>query len=121
MLAVATSKDEDEEKGTDKIKVNLPKLRKLKWSSLPELKSFCSKSGVMVCDFFESISVISYSKLERISPFLPLLGIGRPYTYAPLSLNIYSNREWWESLEWDHPTYKFVLTPFWHLFRWWQL
>ncbi|XVF78126.1 hypothetical protein PTKIN_Ptkin14bG0104300 [Pterospermum kingtungense] len=104
--------DDDQEKGTDKIKVYLPKLRKLTLSTLPELKSICSKSGVLVCDSLEWTYVLDCKKLKRIPPFLPLHGNGQPYTYAPPSLTIWSRREWWESLEWDHPNFKNVLHPF---------
>ncbi|XVF78309.1 hypothetical protein PTKIN_Ptkin14bG0121700 [Pterospermum kingtungense] len=115
ILAVATSEDDDEEKRTDKIKVNLPNLRQLRLHSLPELKSICIKSGVMVCDSLEWISIRNCSKLNRIPPFLPLSGNGQPYTYTPPSLKIESSREWWESLEWDHPDFKNLLQPLWHL------
>ncbi|XVF78132.1 hypothetical protein PTKIN_Ptkin14bG0104800 [Pterospermum kingtungense] len=105
--------DDDEEKGTEKIKVYLPKLRRLRLNSLPELKSICSKSGVLVCDSLQKIHVNYCYKLKRIPPFLPLRGDGQPYTYAPSSLKIKSSREWWESLEWDHPNFKNVLQPLW--------
>ncbi|XVF78142.1 hypothetical protein PTKIN_Ptkin14bG0105500 [Pterospermum kingtungense] len=105
--------DDDEEKGTDKIKISLPKLRWFCLRSLPELKSICSKSGVMVCDSLEEIFVQNCSQLKRIPPFLPLHGDGQPYTYAPPSFMIKSSREWWESLEWDHPNFKNVLQPLW--------
>ncbi|XVF78313.1 hypothetical protein PTKIN_Ptkin14bG0121900 [Pterospermum kingtungense] len=113
ILAVATSEDDDEEKTTDKIKVNLPNLRQLYLNSLPELKRICNKTGVMVCDSLERITVTDCSKLKRIPPFLPLSGKGQPYTYAPPSLKICSSREWRESLEWDHPDFKNLLQPLW--------
>ncbi|XVF78136.1 hypothetical protein PTKIN_Ptkin14bG0105200 [Pterospermum kingtungense] len=105
--------EDDEENGTDKIKVYLPKLRRLRLESLPELKSICSKNGVLVCDSLRQIHVNNCYKLKRIPPFFPLHGDGQPYTYAPHSLKIESSGEWWESLEWDHPNFKNVLQPLW--------
>ncbi|KAK8977512.1 hypothetical protein V6N11_013298 [Hibiscus sabdariffa] len=111
-LGVPTSGDE--EAGSDVlIKLNLPKLRELTLKSLPGLKSICSKRGVMVCDSLRRIHVDDCSKLKRIPPFVPLVGNGQPYAYAPPSLQIKSSPEgWWESLEWDHhPNFKNVLQP----------
>ncbi|MFQ6652549.1 hypothetical protein Gotur_024362 [Gossypium turneri] len=106
ILGAATS--EVEEKGSDAlILFHLPKLRVLELQVLPNLKSICSKSGVMVCDSLESIYVYKCDKLKRIPPFVPLVGNGQPFAYAPPSLTIFSNTEWWESLEWDdHPNFK---------------
>ncbi|MFQ6654090.1 hypothetical protein Gotur_025203, partial [Gossypium turneri] len=108
ILGAATS--EVEEKGSDAlIKFHLPKLRELRLSKLPNLKSICSKSGVMVCDSLQLIQVAGDCyKLKRIPPFVPLVGNGQPFAYAPPSLTIRSWKEWWESLEWDdHPNLKF--------------
>nr|KJB61804.1 hypothetical protein B456_009G382200 [Gossypium raimondii]KJB61805.1 hypothetical protein B456_009G382200 [Gossypium raimondii] len=94
---------EVEEKGSDAlIKFLLPKLRVLSFSKLPNLKSICSKSGVMVCDSLQLVHVLGgCNKLKRIPPFVPLVGNGQPFAYAPPSLTIKSWEEWWESLEWD--------------------
>ncbi|XP_052483261.1 disease resistance protein At4g27190-like [Gossypium raimondii] len=110
ILGAATS--EVEEKGSDTlIKFHLPKLRELRLSKLPNLKSICSKSGVMVCDSLQLIQVVvECDKLKRIPPFVPLVGTGQPFAYAPPSLTIRSSTEWWEWLEWDdHPNFKNVL------------
>ncbi|XP_040948715.1 disease resistance protein At4g27190 [Gossypium hirsutum] len=113
ILGAATS--EVEEKGSDAlIKFHLPKLRELSLSNLPNLKSICSKSGVMVCDSLQLIRITRCDKLKRIPPFVPLVGNGQPFAYAPPSLTIRSSTEWWEWLEWDdHPNYKNVLQPLW--------
>ncbi|TYG71727.1 hypothetical protein ES288_D05G421200v1 [Gossypium darwinii] len=113
ILGAATS--EVEEKGSDAlIKFHLPKLRELELWRLPNLKSICSKSGVMVCDSLESIGVYECDKLKIIPPFVPLVGNGQPFAYAPPYLTIRSSTEWWESLEWDdHPNFKNVLQPLW--------
>ncbi|XP_016737952.2 disease resistance protein At4g27190 [Gossypium hirsutum] len=97
------------------IKFHLPKLRVLTLWRLPNLKSICSKSGVMVCDFLQLISVMSgCDKLKRIPPFVPFVGNEQPFAYAPPSLTIESSTKWWEWLEWDdHPNFKNVLLPLW--------
>ncbi|TYI32244.1 hypothetical protein ES332_A04G046000v1 [Gossypium tomentosum] len=102
---------EVEEKGSDAlIKFHLPKLRELRLIVLPNLKSICGQSGVMVCDSLQLIYVYSWNELKRIPPFVPLVGNGHPYAYAPPSLTIRSSTEWWESLEWhEHPNFKNVL------------
>ncbi|KAG4149772.1 hypothetical protein ERO13_D05G354500v2 [Gossypium hirsutum] len=110
ILGAATSKVE--EKGSDAlIKFHLPKLRELKLWILPNLKSICSKSGVMVCDSLQVIIVFGdCDKLKRIPPFVPLVGNGQPFAYALPSFTIRSSTKWWESLEWDdHPNFKNVL------------
>ncbi|TYI84943.1 hypothetical protein E1A91_D05G403000v1, partial [Gossypium mustelinum] len=114
ILGAETSKVE--EKGSDAlIKLHLPKLRELSLRRLPNLKSICSKSGVMVCDSLQLIQVArDCYKLKRIPPFVPLVGNGQPFAYAPPSLTIRSRTKWWESLEWDgHPNFKNVLQPLW--------
>ncbi|TYJ39080.1 hypothetical protein E1A91_A04G041400v1 [Gossypium mustelinum] len=113
ILGAATS--EVEEKGSDAlIKFHLPKLRELKLCELPNLKSICSKSGVMVCDSLQVIEVGNCDKLKRIPPFVPFVGNGQPFAYAPPSLTIRSYAKWWESLEWNgHPNFKNVLLPLW--------
>ncbi|MFQ6641254.1 hypothetical protein Gotur_016734 [Gossypium turneri] len=110
ILGAATS--EVEEKGSDAlIKFHLPKLRVLSFWELPNLKSICSKSGVMVCDSLQLIQVAGDCyKLKRIPPFVPLVGNGQPFAYVPPSLTIFSSTAWWESLDWDdHPNFKNVL------------
>ncbi|KAG8492344.1 hypothetical protein CXB51_009661 [Gossypium anomalum] len=109
ILGAATS--EVEEKGSDAlIKFHLPKLRELKLWELPNLKRICSKNGVMVCDSLQVIEVGNCDKLKRIPPFVPFVGNGQPFAYAPPSLTIKSRKEWWESLEWDgYPNFKNVL------------
>ncbi|MBA0635810.1 hypothetical protein Godav_024568, partial [Gossypium davidsonii] len=70
ILGAETS--EVEENGSDPlIKFHLPKLRLVTLWGLPNLKSICSKSGVMVCDSLELIVIDECDKLKRIPPFVP--------------------------------------------------
>ncbi|KAH1063525.1 hypothetical protein J1N35_028512 [Gossypium stocksii] len=111
-VVLGAASSEVEEKGSDAlIKFHLPKLRVLELFGLPNLKSICSKSGVLVCDSLQLIQVVlDCDKLKRIPPFVPLVGNGQPFAYALPSLTIRSDTEWWESLEWDdHPNFKNVL------------
>ncbi|XP_016737939.1 disease resistance protein At4g27190-like [Gossypium hirsutum] len=94
----------------------LPNLQNLEEISVYHCdESICSKYGVMVCDSLQLIEVDNGCyELKKIPPFVPLVGDGQPYAYAPPSLTISSNTEWWESLEWnDHPNFKNVLQPLW--------
>nr|POE95312.1 hypothetical protein CFP56_05671 [Quercus suber] len=79
---------------------------------LPELKTICSSSKVIVCDSLESIRICCCPKLKRLPLFLPLLSNGQPS--PPPSLQEISgfNEGWWESLEWDSPDTEKVLQPF---------
>ncbi|XP_022734760.1 probable disease resistance protein At4g27220 [Durio zibethinus] len=105
-----------EEEGMGTIKYTLPKLRELTLQVLPELKSICSKNGVMVCDSLESIVIWDCPKLKRIPLYLPLLDNldeEKPSPPPPPLKEISVHpKEWWESLEWDHPHAKTVLLPF---------
>ena len=75
--------EEKEEKGMDTAKITLPKLRYLTLSILPELKTICSSSKVIVCD--------SPPRLKEIEAY---------------------DKGWWESLEWVSPDARNVLQPF---------
>ncbi|XP_060668072.1 probable disease resistance protein At4g27220 isoform X2 [Ziziphus jujuba] len=90
--------------GTDIIKITLPKLKFLKLWGLPELKSFCSIGKVMVADSLQEISIWKCPKLKRI-PFVD----NEPCPPSLQSIDVH--KQWWESLEWDHPNVKDVLQP----------
>ncbi|GLU15297.1 hypothetical protein SLE2022_317990 [Rubroshorea leprosula] len=99
---------------------NFPKLRKLRLDYLPQLKSICSGKGVMVCDSIEEITVRHCRKLQRIPFQLLLLDNGQPAPPPHLrEINIVEreSKEWWESLEWDHPNAQNMLQPFLKLHR----
>ncbi|GLU15708.1 hypothetical protein SLE2022_321780 [Rubroshorea leprosula] len=104
MEEIITSSDSD----ASSDKFTFPKLRKLILMDLPQLKSICSAKGVMVCDSIEKIRIKSCRKLKRIPIQLPLLDNGQP-SPPPRLREIEIDKEWWESVEWDH---KNLLQPF---------
>ncbi|GLT49051.1 hypothetical protein SLA2020_226340 [Shorea laevis] len=99
---------------SDKFTFTFPKLRELCLSCLPQLKSICSAKGVMVCNSIEKIEMGECPKLERIPVQLPQLDNGQPSPPPHLrEIEIYEeSKEWWESMEWDHPNAKNLLQPF---------
>jgi len=89
----------------------LPKLRTLRLSELPELKSICSSK--LTCDSLEDIAVIRCQKVKRMPICLPLLENGQPSPPPSLKKIEAIPKEWWESVvEWEHPNAKDVLRPF---------
>ncbi|GKV15117.1 hypothetical protein SLEP1_g25917 [Rubroshorea leprosula] len=95
-------------------KFTFPKLRRLILLNLPQLKSIYSAKGVMICDSIEEIEIRRCRELKRIPVQLPLLDNGQPS--PPPHLRKISmdrdSKEWWESVEWDHPNAKNLLKPF---------
>ncbi|GLU05991.1 hypothetical protein SLE2022_230610 [Rubroshorea leprosula] len=99
---------------SDKFTFTFPKLRELHLLFLPQLKSICSAKGVMVCNSIEKIAMVDCPKLKRIPVQLPQLDNGQPSPPPHLrKISIdESSKEWWESVEWDHPNAKNLLQPF---------
>ncbi|GKV31669.1 hypothetical protein SLEP1_g40342 [Rubroshorea leprosula] len=99
---------------SDKFTFTFPKLRKLCLWDLFQLKSICSAKGVMVCNSIEKIEIRGCLKLKRIPVQLPQLDNGQPSPPPHLKeIEIGArSKEWWESVEWDHPNAKNVLQPF---------
>ncbi|KAM3696681.1 hypothetical protein ACB098_06G057300 [Castanea mollissima] len=95
--------EEREEEGMDTTKITLPKLRVLNLENLPELKTICSSSKVIVCDSLERVEIFECKKLKR----LPL-----PPSAPPSLQHIQGTKEWWESVAWDCPDTKTVFQPF---------
>ncbi|KAL2472577.1 putative disease resistance protein [Forsythia ovata] len=87
--------------------VTMPKLKILKLEYLPELKSICK--GIMICDSIENIEIKQCRKLKKVPPL-----DGQPP--PPPSLKEIKvaqiEKEWWESLEWEHPNANNFLQPF---------
>ncbi|GLT95992.1 hypothetical protein SLE2022_136430 [Rubroshorea leprosula] len=93
-------------------KVTLPKLQSLYLDFLSELKSIYSGSNVLICDSMESLVIEGCEKLRRIPLNFPLLDNAQSSHPPSLKkIRVYP-KEWWESLEWDHPNAKDILLPY---------
>ncbi|XP_023926661.1 disease resistance protein At4g27190 [Quercus suber] len=106
--------EEEEEEGMDTTKINLPKLRDWSLWNLPELKTICNSSKVIVCNSLEMIQIYKCPKVKTLPLSLPLLN--GQLSPPPSLQHIKGSEEWWESLEWDSPDTKNVLQPFFHKF-----
>ncbi|XVF83876.1 hypothetical protein PTKIN_Ptkin16aG0528700 [Pterospermum kingtungense] len=97
-----------EKEGIMKFKYSLPKLWKLFLVDLPELKSIYSENGVMVYDSLQHMEIINCTKLKRIPLHLP---VQEPASLPPFKEICMGPKQWWESVELDHPHAKNVLVP----------
>jgi disease resistance protein RPS2 len=90
--------------------VIFPKLRVLSLLALPELKTICSSSNVIVFDSpLQQIHIDTCSKLKRLPLSLRLTN-GQSSS-PPSSLWIKIKKEQWELLEWDNHDTKNILEP----------
>ncbi|GLT25675.1 hypothetical protein SLA2020_007900 [Shorea laevis] len=89
-------------------KITLPKLQMLELFRLPELKSICSSSSVLICDSIKSLEIGFCKKLKRIPLHLFALDNGQPSSLKEIYVD---TKEHWESLEWDQSNAKDVLLP----------
>ncbi|GKV13104.1 hypothetical protein SLEP1_g24171 [Rubroshorea leprosula] len=100
-------------------KVTLPKLERLELTRLPLLKSICSSSSVLICDSIQSLTISECEKLKRIPLNFPLLDNTQSSHPPSLKEIVVFPKEWWESLEWDHPNAKDILFPFCKVWKSW--
>ncbi|GLU24217.1 hypothetical protein SLE2022_401690 [Rubroshorea leprosula] len=98
--------------GHQEEKVTLPKLQSLHLAFLSEFKSIYSGSNVLICDSMESLVIEGCRKLKRIPLNFPLLDNAQSSHPPSLKKIRVHPKEWWESLEWDHPNAKDILLPF---------
>ncbi|KMT04686.1 hypothetical protein BVRB_7g168690 [Beta vulgaris subsp. vulgaris] len=85
--------------------VNLPQLKQLVLTSLPQLNSVYK--GQLVCASLQSLTVMECPNLKRL-PFFYMED-----QLVPSGLEwIEGQHKWWESLEWDKPKSKALLKPF---------
>ncbi|XP_071904819.1 probable disease resistance protein At4g27220 isoform X2 [Coffea arabica] len=92
----------------------LPKLKLLHLYRLPQLKNICK--AAMICDSIKEIIIFHCPKVKRLPLFLATIN-GLPSLPSTLS-KIRGDREWWESLEWDYPSAKNALDPFFTTLWW---
>ncbi|XP_027172518.1 disease resistance protein At4g27190-like [Coffea eugenioides] len=88
--------------------ITLPKLRWLGLYWLPQLKNICK--AAMICNSINEIVIYYCPKVKRLPLFLPTIN-GLPSLPSTLR-KIRGYKEWWESLEWDNPSAKNALYPF---------
>ncbi|CDP17472.1 unnamed protein product [Coffea canephora] len=88
--------------------VTLPKLRTLNLTRLPQLKNVCKVA--MICDSIEEIAIDHCPKVKRLPLFLPTIN-GQPCPPSTLR-KVVGDKKGWESLEWDNPSAKNALDPF---------
>ncbi|PON44593.1 AAA+ ATPase domain containing protein [Parasponia andersonii] len=113
IIAAPTDDDAVEmyrEEGPGTITNTLPKLKALQLWNLSELRSICSY-GILVCDSLQYVAVRYCKKLKRIPISLPQLD-DQPSPLPSLQIIKAYPKEWWDSLEWEHPKAKDVLEPF---------
>ncbi|KAK0599982.1 hypothetical protein LWI29_010424 [Acer saccharum] len=111
---ISTSDDDEEnkEEGKDFTVFTLPKLREMTFRSLPQLKYICNRASLMECNSLEEIKIAYCPKLKRIPLLFPQPDNGQLLPPASLRQIEINSREWWDSLEWDHPNIKNVLEPY---------
>ncbi|XP_021288910.1 probable disease resistance protein At4g27220 [Herrania umbratica] len=104
-----TSEENHKGEGTTFV---LPKLKSLELVDLPRLKSICSDGVLIITDSLQNLMIVDCPKVKRIPLSLPLLENGQPS--LPPFLNTIRVRpsKSWESMKWDHPDAKDVLSPF---------
>ncbi|KAK6230404.1 hypothetical protein QUC31_001922 [Theobroma cacao] len=109
MEEIIASEENHKGEGTTFI---LPKLKSLKLQLLPKLKSICSGRVMIPADSLEVLEIVRCPEVKRIPLSLPLLENGKPSPPPSLQYIRIGLREWWESVEWDQPDAKDVLSPF---------
>nr|XP_016460305.1 PREDICTED: probable disease resistance protein At1g12290 [Nicotiana tabacum] len=93
--------------------VVLPTLTRIYLWSLPELKSICN--GKMDCNSIKKVSIKECGKLRKLPFFFSSQEEDEKFTIPSTLKEIAihsSDKEWWESLEWDNPNTRNELQPF---------
>ncbi|KAK6230405.1 hypothetical protein QUC31_001923 [Theobroma cacao] len=109
MEEIIASEEDQKGEGTTFI---LPKLHSLWLQNLPQLKSICSGGLMIPADSLQYLYIIKCPEVKRIPLSLPLVENGKPSPPSSLQKITAWPREWWESVEWDQPDAKDVLSPF---------
>ncbi|KAK6230422.1 hypothetical protein QUC31_001940 [Theobroma cacao] len=111
MEEIIASEENHKGEGTTFI---LPKLKSLWLQDLPKLKSICSGGIMIPADSIQFLQIVECPEVKRIPLSLPLVENGKPSPPPSLKEVTVSPREWWQSVEWDQPNAKDVLSPFLH-------
>ncbi|KAJ4840837.1 hypothetical protein Tsubulata_945358 [Turnera subulata] len=107
---ITVSRWEQQQETRNLPQFSLPRLETLYLTYLPELKWIYG--GSITCTSIRYIEVLECPKLRRMPISLPLLDNGLQPSPPPSLLKIkISPKEWWDSVEWDHPQSKEVLGP----------
>ncbi|EOY12688.1 LRR and NB-ARC domains-containing disease resistance protein, putative [Theobroma cacao] len=109
MEEIIASEENHKGEGTTFI---LPKLKSLLLINLPNLKSICSGGVMIPANSLHHLYIVGCPEVKRIPLSLPLVENGKPSPSPSLPKMTVSPREWWESVEWDQPDAKEVLSPF---------
>ncbi|PON81139.1 NB-ARC domain, LRR domain containing protein [Trema orientale] len=106
---ISTSHNQNKEEGTDLFNIALPNLKVLELWGLPQLKNICNGTESLVASSLHEVSIWKCPNLRSI-PFLD------KEPYPPLVHSIDVHKQWWESLEWQHPNSKEALQ---HVCKFW--
>ncbi|KAK3204824.1 hypothetical protein Dsin_018870 [Dipteronia sinensis] len=82
--------------------ITIPRLRRMYFSTLPELK--CISKSLFICNSLVSIDVWDCGKLKK----LPFSTANKPFSLK----HITGSKEWWGCLDWDDSSAKTCLQPF---------
>ncbi|KAK4575525.1 hypothetical protein RGQ29_026469 [Quercus rubra] len=107
IIGAASDEVEEEIEEEGKETAIFPRLRNLLLDGLPRLETICSSSNAMVCDSLQEIKIVRCPKLKR----LPLSLRDEQLSSPPSSLEIVTEKGWWELLEWDNHATKNALEP----------
>ncbi|PIN24643.1 hypothetical protein CDL12_02625 [Handroanthus impetiginosus] len=86
--------------------VSLPKLRSLQLWDLPRLRSICNTT--LFCSSIVVIHLQRCRELKKLSLHFDLTSSCQTLKNI---LIWEEDKEWWESLEWEHPTHSHLLQP----------
>ncbi|PIN27017.1 Apoptotic ATPase [Handroanthus impetiginosus] len=102
---IAVREGEGEGRGERRV-ISLPKFKELYLYDLPRLKSICNTA--MFCSSIKTIQLIKCQELEKLPLYFDPTSPSPPQTLKEIWVGE-GDEEWWESLEWEHPTHNHLL------------